>query len=89
MATLANFGRITEDIVDQEIQRLRNAWQTKDTDPSRQFLGEQADELDLFDRHQLNGVIATCQKCHTLSEAGRKLFAQSRLKKSNQTMRIG
>jgi hypothetical protein len=39
---------------------------------------EQIDALDLFDRLQLQAVIATCRPCASLSDAGRRLFACSR-----------
>ncbi len=40
-------------------------------------------ELNLFDREQLNTVLAVCRRTTSLSEAGRELFAVSRQKKSN------
>ncbi|MCC7373754.1 MAG: sigma 54-interacting transcriptional regulator [Verrucomicrobiales bacterium] len=39
-------------------------------------------DLDLFDRIQLAGVIRVCQESATLSEAGRRLFAASRVRRS-------
>ena len=36
------------------------------------------DNLDLFDRVQLQAVIEVCQQARSLSEAGRQLFAVSR-----------
>ncbi len=79
MATLSTAGRINEANVAEEIDRLRRTWRaTPLPDPVAELLGDQADELDLFDRHQLAFVIETCRRCGTLSEAGRQLYAVSR-----------
>lgn len=75
MATLAENGRITQTLVDEEISRLKQNWGI-----SSPPLFDQSD-LDLFDLSQLNTVINTCQRSSTLSEAGRKLFAVSRQNK--------
>jgi transcriptional regulatory protein RtcR len=40
-------------------------------------------EIDSFDRVQLAHVVKVCRESKTLSEAGRKLFAESRKKKAN------
>jgi transcriptional regulatory protein RtcR len=71
MATLAPGGRITPEIVAEEVDRLRGQWTTEDVDPS----------LDLFDRVQLEAVLDVCRRSSSLSEAGRILFAASRAKK--------
>jgi transcriptional regulatory protein RtcR len=79
MATLAEAGRITEDIIQEEIVRLRATWSDGNgADASADILGDRADALDLFDRCQLNAVIAVCRSSASLSEAGRRLFAVSR-----------
>ena len=39
-------------------------------------------QLDLFDRLQLQAVIEVCQTSNNLSDAGRKLFDQSRQQKA-------
>jgi transcriptional regulatory protein RtcR len=44
---------------------------------------EQLESLDLFDRCQLERVVATCARCRSLSEAGRLLFHNSRSRKSS------
>lgn len=79
MATLADAGRITEDIVAEEIRRLEVTW-SDDTrvDNVEEILAKDADKLDLFDRCQLNAVIDVCRSSSSLSDAGRKLFAISR-----------
>lgn len=85
MATLAPGGRITEDIVDREVQRLA-------TTPAREagrglsahVLGPaRAAELDRFDRVQLDDVLEVCLRTRSISEAGRELFAVSRAAKSS------
>jgi transcriptional regulatory protein RtcR len=82
MATLAQAGRVTEAIVAEEIERLRGGWHTPAAgDAVSVVLGAKAQELDLFDRCQLNTVIETCRSAISLSEAGRKLFSASRKEK--------
>ncbi|MBL8473886.1 MAG: RNA repair transcriptional activator RtcR [Rhodocyclaceae bacterium] len=85
MATLAEAGRITETAVEEEIDRLRGAWQAdgRDQDACAQILQSAAENLDWFDRCQLNGVIAVCRSSSSLSEAGRRLFAVSRAGKKH------
>lgn len=48
----------------------------------RELLGGKADTLDAFDVPQLACVIRLCRSSNTLSEAGRRLFAASRLTKA-------
>lgn len=48
----------------------------------RELIGEKADSLDVFDVPQLACVIRMCRSSSTLSEAGRRLFAASRLAKA-------
>lgn len=87
MATLAPAGRITQPVLDGELQRLSKAWHTPTPSGSDDavlidILGqEKAAQLDLFDRAQLACVIRACQGSATLSEAGRLLFAVSREKR--------
>ncbi len=84
MATLADSGRIDEDGVEEEIARLRRAWGTPaQAEPLRELLGDGVDELDLFDRVQLQAVIEVCGQARSLSEAGRLLFAVSRQAKQS------
>jgi transcriptional regulatory protein RtcR len=84
MATLAPSGRITNDDVDREIGNLQMKWRggnAKKTDASliELIAGKGVDvKYDLFDRCQLEAVIAVCQNSATLAEAGRTLFAVSR-----------
>ncbi|MBS0355471.1 MAG: RNA repair transcriptional activator RtcR [Proteobacteria bacterium] len=84
MATLADGGRISTGLVDAEIQRLQWQWQSaearqvRDGDLDARLPAEVASRLDLFDRLQLEAVIRICQESQTLSDAGRRLFDQSR-----------
>ena len=48
----------------------------------RELLGGKANTLDAFDVPQLACVIRLCRSSSTLSEAGRRLFAASRLTKA-------
>lgn len=86
MATLAVGGRITEDVMEEEVERLESMWFRKEEDNAHdiliQILGvERVDNLDLFDRVQLEKVLEVCRVARSLSEAGRLLFTVSRLKK--------
>ncbi|AEI68449.1 sigma-54 dependent transcriptional regulator RtcR [Corallococcus macrosporus] len=91
MATLAAGGRITRDVVDEELERLREQWRpsgakaaTVTTDLVAELLGERlASELDRFDRVQLADVLSVCRASRSLSDAGRVLFAQSRAQKKS------
>lgn len=96
MATLAHGGRITAAEVKDEIARLEASWQTAprsrgargelardEASLLSQVMGEEAAaKLDLFDRAQLVTVIRVCRDSVSLSDAGRKLFAVSRLSKA-------
>jgi transcriptional regulatory protein RtcR len=87
MATLAPGGRISTQIVDEEIKRLLAAWSDPyDSAPEsnlRQLLNEkELNDLDLFDRAQLEFVVSVCRRSRSLSEAGRALFSASRTRKA-------
>lgn len=91
MGTLAGDSRISTDIVLEEQARLTDGWRrlsgtTAETEPDsrsllRGVLGERAGELDLFDAVQLACVIRECRCSRSLSDAGRRLFAESRKEK--------
>lgn len=88
MATLAPGGRISVEVVEEEIERLRAAWQSPGEREEEALLSsilgpERMDALDRFDRVQLLDVLKICRQAHTLSEAGRILFATSRNQKKN------
>ncbi|EEU9596565.1 DNA-binding transcriptional regulator RtcR [Escherichia albertii] len=83
MATFANNGRITRDVVEDEINRLRYNWQESRPAVLTALLGEEAENIDLFDRMQLENVIAVCRQAKSLSAAGRQLFDVSRQGKAS------
>lgn len=88
MATLAHGGRITKEIVLEEIERLETSWAgsralTLAKKPEQEenvveVLGARAEKLDRFDRVQLEDVLGVCRDARSLSEAGRILFSESR-----------
>lgn len=90
MATLSPGGRITREVLNGELDRLRNTWSAPDDPQShdvslKSLLGPSiVENLDLFDRAQLAFVIGVCRECATLSEAGRKLFGATREKRKIQ-----
>jgi len=97
MATLANSGRIDEDNVNAEIQRLkaRNQPINSDFDIDESSISHPAwlalrDRIDPFDQVQLAYVIKVCKQSANLSDAGRNLFQQSRKDKkmSNDADRL-
>jgi len=84
MATLAPAGRINLEGVEEEIGRLQRLWRHENgNDALDDLLGDAANELDLFDRVQLREVVAICRRSRNISEAGRRLFAVSRAKRSS------
>ncbi len=87
MATLAPGGRISTQIVDEEIKRLLASWgdpyNSAPDSNLRQLLNEkELNDLDLFDRAQLEFVVGVCRRSRSLSEAGRALFSASRTRKA-------
>ena len=98
MSTLSNGGRITENNVDNEIQRLQEDWNgnkraagISNEEQLEQLLSKEAfSALDLFDQAQLLKVIQVCKKSKSMADAGRKLFNKSRLQKSvsNDSQRL-
>jgi transcriptional regulatory protein RtcR len=89
MATLAPSGRVTVDVVDEEIARLTAGWQSPqatgsagDSDLGEILSTEQFASMDQFDRIQLAEVVRVCRQSRSLSEAGRTLFAASRQSKT-------
>jgi transcriptional regulatory protein RtcR len=87
MATLALGGRISVELVAEEIERLQFAWTgpagESSDDGLRAILGEERlAGTDIFDRVQLAHVIEVCRGCRSLSEAGRVLFSASRGRKA-------
>ena len=88
MATLAEGGRITLDVVEDEITRSsrRQAKATGITGETclATLLGEDVNEkYDRFDLAQLAEVIRVCRESDSMSDAAKKLFAVSRKAKSS------
>jgi transcriptional regulatory protein RtcR len=86
MATFSAGGRVSVEIVENEVARLRASWSALEIHPSSVDLESICDDavlsqIDPFDRVQLAEAIRTCLASRNLSEAGRKLFAVSRTKK--------
>jgi transcriptional regulatory protein RtcR len=83
MATLADSGRITNEVVDAEIARLRALWHDSDAAGStvleELLTGEEINAIDLFDRVQLESVVTLCRRSKSLADAGRQLFSVSRV----------
>jgi transcriptional regulatory protein RtcR len=84
MATLSLGGRISVDVVQEEIERLQTSWSGPSSQDALAALlsEEQLAAMDLFDRLQLAQVLDICRKNRTLSEAGRALYGVSRGRKS-------
>jgi transcriptional regulatory protein RtcR len=87
MGTLSPRGRIDVDCVASEIARLKRLWagtKMAAADLIAPLLGDEAAALiDPFDRVQLAETIRVCRASRSLSEAGRALFAASRLRRSS------
>jgi len=88
MATLSPAGRITREVVSEEIGRLNKSWKKAVKNPAREIIYTIAGEdiynsMDPFDRVQLAEVLKVCKESKNLSEAGRKLFSVSRLSKKS------
>lgn len=92
MATLADGGRITEELVLQESVRLSADWQGLDSHDQKDdridlfdyFGADELEQIDTFDQLQLSQVIAICKQCRTLAEAGRQLYNVSRTQRKSQ-----
>src|ERR1700722_5256504 len=88
MATLAQGGRISEAIVDEEARRLKASWDALEAENSQDTLTgilaqQNLDEIDLFNGLQLAHVVKVCRESRSLSGAGRQLFNASRARKAS------
>ncbi|HEU5076722.1 MAG TPA: RNA repair transcriptional activator RtcR [Polyangiaceae bacterium] len=84
MATLAHGGRIDEESVADEEERLLGGWRAGESlasSPLQPLLGGALDDIDPFDQVQLAEVVRVCRASKSLSAAGRVLFSASRKKK--------
>ena len=89
LATLAPQGRIQTELVEAEIGRLKWLWADEtDADDAENPFSDglpakiDAETLDLFDRIQLQHVIAECRRHPNMAAAGRALFNVSRLERA-------
>ncbi|PCK06178.1 MAG: transcriptional regulator [Alteromonadaceae bacterium] len=90
MATLTNGGRITSDIVDEEIVRLVNKWSQsigKNSSPSldiTKYLNKNTiEQMDYYEQACFSVIIESCKKANSMAEAGRILFDKSRETKAS------
>ena len=94
LATLARSGRIRIDDVRLEIARLEASWRAARSDERSsideaedlaELVGDEAwQRIDDFDRVQLAHVIAICRASRSLADAGRRLFAASRSRRTSR-----
>lgn len=93
MATLASGGRIDLKTVQAEIARVRKKTPPAEADNAlAELLGaDYAERFDRFDLAQLRETIAVCRTSGSLAEAGKRLFAVSRLNRRsvNDSDRLG
>lgn len=88
MATLAHGGRITAEVVGEEIARLQTSWKSLEPGGKEESLAELISaqdlaKIDLFDRSQLTRAVEVCRASRSLSDAGRILFNASRERKTS------
>ncbi|WP_076719518.1 RNA repair transcriptional activator RtcR [Motiliproteus sp. MSK22-1] len=95
MGTLADGGRITLDVVNEEIKRLKLKWCAGDhwNESAKSntakitiesILGQgSCEKIDHYEQLSLAGLIETCQASNSMAEAGRKLFNVSRVTKKS------
>ncbi|MCV6606283.1 MAG: sigma 54-interacting transcriptional regulator, partial [Porticoccaceae bacterium] len=97
MGTLADGGRVTIDLVDEEITRLKRKWRVGVQDGVGHaeiidsVLGAgYAATMDYFEQIQLAALIQVCKESKSMADAGRKLFNVSRAakKSSNDSHRV-
>jgi transcriptional regulatory protein RtcR len=88
MATLAQGGRISVSGVQEEASRLLLTWQGPSDKPNSDVLTTmlspvQIQNIDPFEKVQLEHVLNVCKRSKSLSDAGRALFQASRAKKTS------
>ena len=86
MGTLAESSRISESDVEREQNRLIRSWSsTRRQSIVEKYLDpETFAKLDRFDRVQLEDVLRVCEASSSISEAGRRLFSESRKRRSSK-----
>jgi transcriptional regulatory protein RtcR len=90
LGTLATGGRIDLIAVEKEITRLKAAWgssQQTSINLNKILDAQSIDNMDLFDRLQLEQAITVCTRHTSLSKAGRALYNHSR--KQRETVNDG
>lgn len=95
MCTVANNGRINVNIVETEIEYLKQSWLDNQADYSETILlsvlsKDTIDDLDIFDKAQLSMVLQECKGEKSISSASRKIFSNSlkKRKTSNDADRL-
>ncbi len=88
LCTFTQASRIDLTNVKKEIERLKSGWRfasdQKGDEILLQFMTQtQLQEIDPFERPSLANVITTCRSSNSLSQAGRNLFAVSRVAKKS------
>jgi transcriptional regulatory protein RtcR len=93
MATLSTGGRIDETVVKNEIARLKNGQKKLVAENALNALlgNDYQIRFDEFDLCQLSRVVEVCRTSKSRAEAGKKLFAVSRLQRNttNDSDRLG
>ena len=88
MSTLATGGRVNVKDVKEETERLLSMWAplagSSDAVLKKHLSAEAIAEMDLFDQSQLSAVLSVCESSASMAEAGRRLFAVSRLERTSQ-----
>lgn len=84
MAILCEGERISSEVVDEEIQRLQEDWSSIEEKGliEKYCKTEVRDNMDLFDKIQLEEVLKICENSENLADAGRILFSESRKNKT-------
>ncbi len=93
MGVLSEGGRIDEQNISQEIQRLINDWGNSPesglssvslSTKTEALIGvKEAQSLDLYDHIFINGIAEVCANSRSMAQAGRKLFNHSRTQKAS------
>ena len=84
LATLAPGGRIDLQTVNKEIDQTQPPHNECSDELLLRMLGnDYSAKFDFFELVQLKEVLKVCAECRNMSEAGRRLFAVSRLEKKS------
>ncbi len=89
MATLSEGGRITQEVVEEEIDRLLRKWQSATPMDDGMILLKKIlpkktiETMDLYEQISIAALVKVCSESSSMAEAGRRLFNVSRLEKSS------